>query len=163
MLSRLERILPYLVPLLVLGIGLWQQYASHWLDLTPWKGGGFGMFSTVDSLKLRKIRAFGRTPQGWVALEMPEKLARAEEFARALPTQGNLLGLARQLGQRDWWVEEPATQTLMPVASSKEPQDHNLQPLKLQTVRVELWRGRFNQQASALYLKPTRSADWVVH
>lgn len=40
---------PFVAPLLALVLACWQFVRVQHDHLTPWKGGGFGMFSTIDS------------------------------------------------------------------------------------------------------------------
>ena len=69
--------------------------------LTPSKGGGFGMFATVDSLKTRLLRIYlvdaaGRSRP----IRMPSHTwRRTLRHARALPTRQRLSRLARQVAQ----------------------------------------------------------------
>ena len=44
----MRRYLPHLPPLLLLVVACIQVYLVRTHDLSPWKGGGFGMFSTND-------------------------------------------------------------------------------------------------------------------
>jgi hypothetical protein len=65
--------------------------------LTPWCGGGFGMFSTLDSRSARVVRAVA-LGDGWAAeLAIPPALADSERRAAALPSDARLTALARAL------------------------------------------------------------------
>ena len=72
-------------------------------DLTPWKGGGFGMFSTVDSPAGRVVRAEIDTDVGRLPVAIPSTLGAQASAARAAPSTGRLVDLARELGEQ-WWV-----------------------------------------------------------
>jgi hypothetical protein len=92
--TRSARVLPWLPLVLLLGIA-----ASHFVlvrrcGLHPWLGGGFGMFSTVDT---RRIQAWRVGPGGEERLDLPQTLGDAAKRAEALPTEGRLAALARDL------------------------------------------------------------------
>ncbi len=82
-------------------------------DLTPWRGGGFGMFSTTDNHDQRFLRITAVTGAGEAvpvdarALFQPASPVR-EEFvrARARPTTGNLDALAAALAGADLVLED---------------------------------------------------------
>ena len=59
--NRLLKLSPVLAMCAIFSLQLW---AATWSNLTPWKGGGFGMFSTCDSPDARFIRAEGITKAG---------------------------------------------------------------------------------------------------
>lgn len=63
--DRLARWLErWLVPSILVAIALLQIYLTHITQLTPWKGGGFGMFATVDALDTRVLAAAGLDQSG---------------------------------------------------------------------------------------------------
>ena len=45
----IKRLLPLIPCLLLISIALPQKYYSTYSELSAWKGGGFGMFSTIDN------------------------------------------------------------------------------------------------------------------
>ncbi len=45
----------WLVPFILVTVGLLQIYLAHTVDLSPWKGGGFGMFAAIDSPSMRVL------------------------------------------------------------------------------------------------------------
>ena len=58
--------------------------------LTPWKGGGFGMFSTVDDAARRHVRIFVEAPDRSEEMAVPPSLERLASDAALLPTRSNL-------------------------------------------------------------------------
>lgn len=83
---------------LVAGAQLWLAHAR---DLTPWCGGGFGMFSTVDGWGARHLHAWLRG-DGWRReVEIPRELGDLEQRALALPDETRLRALARALAADD--------------------------------------------------------------
>jgi hypothetical protein len=110
------RVLPLLPLVLLLGIAAGQVVLVHRADLHPWLGGGFGMFSTVDT---RAIQAWQVGPHGEERLEVPSRLEDAAKRAKALPSEGRLAALARDLFE----------------SSSADV-----------AVRVEVWETRFDSE-----------------
>ena len=54
------RLLKFAAPILLSTLACLQIVLGLFFGLTPWKGGGFGMFSTVDSNGARSIRVMHR-------------------------------------------------------------------------------------------------------
>ncbi|MDX1945541.1 MAG: hypothetical protein SFU86_09030 [Pirellulaceae bacterium] len=69
---------------------------------TPWKGGGFGMFSTVDAESSRFVRAWANTEQGELPLAIPPALAKRVLELRAAPNRAAADDLARHLSLLEW-------------------------------------------------------------
>jgi hypothetical protein len=107
---------------LVAALHLWRVTTA---GQTPWKGGGFGMFSTIDTEHARFVRAYGLTVGGELPLLIPQDLEKKVAELRAAPNQNGLEELAEKLAQRQWvdarlkqqWLQsqlqhEPATAPL---------------------------------------------------
>lgn len=94
--SRLER---WLVPGILVAVACVQLILANGFHLTPWKGGGFGMFSTVDGHYMRLVSCEGVTTTG-VPIQADAPLVFSEEEwdnARAMPTRGALAAMAHRL------------------------------------------------------------------
>ncbi|NEO91587.1 MAG: hypothetical protein F6K56_15635 [Moorea sp. SIO3G5] len=100
--QRRDLLFKYGVPSLLATVALVQQYASHQLSLTPWKGGGFGMFSTVDSPAARFLRIYIVTDEGKTQVKLPKWLGKLATEVRTIPTKNRLLRLTRELAQSQW-------------------------------------------------------------
>ncbi len=111
--------LAWLAPALLLALALAQLALAFGAQLSPWKGGGFGMFATNDHGAFRMVRAFSLAGGGEARVPIPDELDRVRRHARELPREANLLALARALRERD-----PA----------------------LGRLRVEVWRTEFSRQ-----------------
>ena len=90
-------------------------------DLDPWKGGGFGMFSTTAGERVLHTHLFVESNGEEVEVELSDALADTEHRALCLPSEAWLDRLARALAEESA-AEYPA----------------------LSGVRVELWRMRFD-------------------
>ena len=97
-----EKLLIYTSPILLIAIACLQLYLAHTQHLTAWKGGGFGMFSTVDSSGARFFRVFFISSKETFPVEVPQHLRRIARKARAIPTTKNLDRLAQALLDEVW-------------------------------------------------------------
>lgn len=61
-----DRILVVIAPLVLIGVAVNQHILASTQKLNAWKGGGFGMFATVDSATERAIFAYGITRDGTI-------------------------------------------------------------------------------------------------
>lgn len=90
--GRVLRVLP---PALLVAVALHQLVLAFRADLTPWCGGGFGMFSTTDGRFARHLHVYALSPGLRVELEIPPALDERARKAAALPEYGRLRALAR--------------------------------------------------------------------
>jgi hypothetical protein len=87
---------PALLVLLALAqLGGWRCAA-----LSPWKGGGFGMFATNDHGAFRIVRVLELSDAGERPVALPSELDRLRRHARELPREANLRRLAEALRAR---------------------------------------------------------------
>ena len=104
--------------------------------LSPWKGGGFGMFSTTDDGGRRHVRIFVTAADRSEELEISPSLEDAAARAAVLPTGHLLTDLARRVVERErrhqraveavrieTWRVEYATGTL--AATARRVRDFN--------------------------------------
>lgn len=68
--------------------------------LSPWKGGGFGMFAAVDGGAVRSMRILLEGPNRSEVLDVPPSLAVDAERALALPIRRLLAPLAERVAAR---------------------------------------------------------------
>ena len=116
-----------LVPALLLaGVATHQLYLSASAGLSPWSGGGFGMFSTTDAGATRHLHAFVIRPGIEREVRVPEALRDRERRALTLPSDANLRALASAL------VDLPTP-------------DHGTAT----GVRIQVWRTRFDPNTLA--------------
>jgi hypothetical protein len=163
------------VPALLIVVACAQIYFAKTHDLTPWKGGGFGMFSTVDDPKARWVRFYAITNGREIPTGAPDQFDRPIARLRAMPSQQALQQLADDYA-RMRFVDDSFDENIKaerrqnadpiaaahgqpPVASSApvagagpslrvwEPDEREPKPSELaaiQSVRLELWRWRFD-------------------
>ncbi|MEZ5943252.1 MAG: hypothetical protein R3C18_17805 [Planctomycetaceae bacterium] len=95
-----RKFVPYWLPSLVLIlVAINQLRLAHETNLSPWKGGGFGMFSTIDSPGERLLHAewvFADSNQS-IPLDIPEHLSADLRKLTHLPSRKQLQILASKL------------------------------------------------------------------
>jgi hypothetical protein len=92
-----SRRLRWLPPALLIAVAFNQMRLVHTADLTPWCGGGFGMFSTTNSRSARHLHAYALSPGRVVELGVPAELEQRAAAALALPAESRLRALASDL------------------------------------------------------------------
>lgn len=108
----------YAAPGLLVLIACLQLWRAHTQNLTPWKGGGFGMFSTVDDPGKRILRTYLITPEG-EALALYGTLSVQTLRVKSMPDTETLEQVARDAAA-DTWVIYPFEEVLDEIASMPE-------------------------------------------
>ena len=93
-----SRLLP---PLLLTVVALLQIVLARTADLTAWKGGGFGMFSTLDHGAYRGVDIVVDGPDRSESLEIPPSLEIAAARAAAFPVDWLMRDLAEGVVARE--------------------------------------------------------------
>lgn len=89
----------YLPSLLLVLVAAHQLALTRSDGLSPWSGGGFGMFSTTDAGATRHLHAFVIRTGIEREVAVPAALRSAERRALALPSDARLAALARRLAE----------------------------------------------------------------
>ncbi|MCC5949771.1 MAG: hypothetical protein JJT89_15065 [Nitriliruptoraceae bacterium] len=126
-------------PLALVLVAVLQVWGVTQHDLSQWKGGGFGMFSTVDAnanrvLDVRLVTeegAFPLTPAELVGVA-PQGTGRFVSGTLTLPTDDRLDRIAELAERSAWYLDEQGAATSDP--SSASPQ------LEVQAVEVTVYR-----------------------
>ena len=100
---------------------------THVTPLSPWKGGGFGMFASLDGGSFRSVRAFIQASGRWQEIDPDPGLAESVGRAALFPSDRMTARLARDIArdERDYghtvdavriqvWRIEFAPRTLTP-------------------------------------------------
>jgi len=93
--------------LLLVVVGLVQIGLVRTAALTPWKGGGFGMFSTSDHAGQRALRIVVVAPERSEEIAISPSLQDAADRVTALPGERQLSRLARLVAARERRHERP--------------------------------------------------------
>lgn len=123
------------VSLLVVVAGVQVTLATT-AGLTPWKGGGFGMFSTTDDGGRRYVRIFVSAAERSEEITVPPSLDDAARRAAALPGDTQLARLARGVVDRERRHQRP-----------------------VEVVRIETWRIEYARETLAA--TPRRTREYV--
>ena len=92
-----RRVACALPALLLVAIASRQVWLVANAGLSPWSGGGFGMFSTTDAGPTRHLHAFVVRPGLLRELTLPSALDARVRTALVLPSEANLRALAREV------------------------------------------------------------------
>jgi hypothetical protein len=87
-------------PALLVALALAQLGGWRACGLSPWKGGGFGMFATNDHGAFRSVRVVELAGGGERPVVLPAELDRLRRHAREVPREANLRRLADALRAR---------------------------------------------------------------
>lgn len=96
------RALVWASPLLLCAVACVQIYLAMTKSLSPWKGGGFGMFSTVDSPDARFLRIYLINGNEETAVLVPDHLKTLGREVQTIPSTALASDLARRLAHGTW-------------------------------------------------------------
>jgi hypothetical protein len=85
--------------ILLIALALSQIYLARTASLSPWAGGGFGMFATPDAPRSRTVRAYILTPGVRREILLPDRLSGAALRAAAMPTDSRFHALAHGIAE----------------------------------------------------------------
>jgi len=86
---------------LLIAVAVSQIALARLADLSPWKGGGFGMFATTDGTAYRFIRLVVDGPGRSEELSVPASLDEAAMRAQLFPADHFLRTLAQAIADRE--------------------------------------------------------------
>jgi hypothetical protein len=118
MIRRLAIALPALLLLTVASV---QMTLATTAWLSPWKGGGFGMFASVDGLPFRWVRLYVSAPDRSEEVAVPSSLEDQAHRVVTWPHHRAMRELARAVMSRERRHERP-----------------------VESVRVEIWRAEIS-------------------
>jgi hypothetical protein len=113
----------YLPSVLLVATALCQVMLAATVDLSPWLGGGFGMFSTTDDGVNRDLRVVLTRAGHEEERTIPPTLADLAQRARVLPSPARLRALAQALAR-----------------------EYRREGQRFATLRVEVWRTTFDAE-----------------
>lgn len=129
-------------PVLLVVVALMQLYLSANFNLSPWKGGGFGMFASVDRVE---HRAIGVSFEGAGTMTVDIEALRDNSFpdeqlvdrVRSMPTQAAMERLGRRIDDMAWALTPEGV--LTPAGGSSNPAV-DLPPAIYPLVVIRVWR-----------------------
>jgi hypothetical protein len=85
----------------LVAVALTQIALTRTAALSPWKGGGFGMFSTIDSTSFRQVRVFVTAPDRSAEVLIAPSLEDTAAQAALFPSRTRLEDLAKGVAARE--------------------------------------------------------------
>src|SRR5262249_54656161 len=117
-----------------------QLVLTRTTNLTPWKGGGFGMFSTLDHAAFRRISIVIDAPDRSEGLEIPDSLQEIAARVANCPA--------------DWALRRFATEIVARERRHDRPVAH---------VTIQVWRTEFDPGSLQPRELPLRSVRFDAH
>lgn len=108
----------------LIAIALTQVLLARTSGLSPWKGGGFGMFATTDGAAFRYVRVFIDRSDSSEELDIAPSQEDSAARAQLFPSDGMLGRLASAIVERERRYGRPVN-----------------------AVRVEVWRTEFDSRS----------------
>jgi len=104
-----------LIPIVLCLVCANQFFLVKSQNLTQWKGGGFGMFSTIDKQGERVIRVFLKQDTLKIPVIFPygERFNELHEKAIYMPNKRNLNALYVYLNSYNWECEQALTESFI--------------------------------------------------
>lgn len=102
----------YSAPLLLILIAFIQVYRSRAYHQSPWKGGGFGMFASIEVRGTYLLRSYLINGTRSDRVATPTGLKKLETLVRTVPTEENLHTFAMSLARETWVPSGYRTQRL---------------------------------------------------
>ena len=91
----------FLPVVVLIVVAVVQVILTRTADLSPWKGGGFGMFATTDGVAFRPVRLFVDAPGRSEQLTVAPSLQAAADRASLMPSRRLLTQLAASVAARE--------------------------------------------------------------
>jgi hypothetical protein len=126
-----ETLLKWSVPFLLCIVAVTQIFLSHTKHLTPWKGGGFGMFASIDRMERRVLHITAETDWGKYVID-PEIIINRREYSRiqAMPSVTSLKSIHDTVRNSGWALDSTAAPPSVYHENLKE-MGYSIYPLKL--------------------------------
>jgi hypothetical protein len=116
-----QRAAPWVAPTLLALVALTQIVLVHTTELTAWKGGGFGMFSTSEGSSARHTHVFLSASDREIEFDLPDDLEDTEDRLLVLPSEA--------------WLEKFASEVADAAAAETPARS---------AVRIEVWQTRLD-------------------
>ena len=147
-----------IVPLLLTLVASNRFYRSK-IDLTsPWKGGSFGMFSTLDLPQYRFAKVYLGDQHGMKLVDITVRYQSAIEAVKAEPRKCS--EFASFLVHRRWVLRpgsEPPELRVMPLDEGQALPPGAIDVNASQRVKIEIWRYGYDSKRGAF--QPVKLAE----
>ncbi len=167
----------WFVPILVVAIAANQMYLAHTRDLSPWKGGGFGMFGSSDHPSHRFLAVEATAADGQTVEIRPGVDANTMRRLRVMPDRALLDQVAAQVLWTEYVPSKVGRSRALERFRAQNPRARLAEPrlgagvvyrpltwrdaapvpgqaLQLERVKVQMWRLRFDPKRARVYSEP---------
>ncbi|MEO0457760.1 MAG: hypothetical protein AAF152_14445 [Cyanobacteria bacterium P01_A01_bin.114] len=148
------------VPLLLITVALRQIALAHTAALSPWHGGGFGMFASIDRDERRIVEVQATDCNAQVidvALIPSDELLddAALTHLRTVPSKTLLTQTAQRILASESYIQSSAS-SLTLLNSPEVLSQQSLETVTdcLQQVEIQVWRLRHQRQPSLIWYEP---------
>lgn len=105
--------------MLLLAVAATQVFLSQTAALSPWKGGGFGMFASTDGSAFRRVRIFVEADGRSEEIDLPASLEPAATRTSLFPSERRLRALADAVATRERRHDRPVTSVTVQVWATR--------------------------------------------
>lgn len=178
--------LSYLAPALLLCIASIQFFYCVRYDMSPWKGGGFGMFSTIDSPGSRIIRVYANVNNQYVPISEPSRYKSILQRVKTLPTSSNISILLDSLKNNQWTYYQLSPPGLNEITTDVDSTDYsvmdinkwfvqkkwfrevkkdekNVETIPIDHYKIEVWKLRYSSKENKIHLEPLLNINSNIH
>lgn len=157
--TKLDKALLWFTPLIVLLVLANQFYRVETHGLSTWQGGGFGMFSSVDSINTRFFKIYLQIDGVMVPVKVEDDFSELVTVSRAEPTQENLQQLAMYIYEANWVqsgnfkFDASVEGHYRPVLEIRRYESMDLlseQRVKVDGVQLEIWKTQFDSATNTV-------------
>jgi len=153
-----DKLLQTLIPALMVMVCFNQLYLAFTKDLTPWKGGGFGMFATTDRMERRPVHITLNSDLGKCIADPRDVIENQLELSgiQALPTAPRLERIAILTSGMGWVIDTESLTELHCILKKKQQGniDASVQALKdISEVEVRIYKFSFDTHSDSLSLR----------
>lgn len=149
-LRRRDLLLVLVAPLIMTAVVLNHHALASTHKINPWKGGGFGMFATVDSDSIRSVYIFGLSREGFI-------------IADPRPPGLSVLQLSQGLGDRAKALPDPRTLRKIAVEALALNAFESKQvngAINFDGVRIQVWTLTYDAKSSRIKPKVLKTLDF---
>ncbi|MDH5480413.1 MAG: hypothetical protein OEX11_06615 [Nitrosomonas sp.] len=154
----LDKALLWVTPLIAILVVINQFYRVQTFDLSTWQGGGFGMFSSVDTIDSRFFKVYLHVDDEIIPIQLKDAFNIPSTIARAEPTEENLENLARQIYQANWvhsgtftsnaYKQEHYRPVLVFIHNAHIGDAEH--PVNIEGIVLELWKTRLESRTNTI-------------
>jgi hypothetical protein len=123
---------------LLVTIAAAQMVLARTAALSPWKGGGFGMFASIDGEPFREVRVFVAAPDRSEEIALPASLADQAARVATFPHDRALRALAEAVAARERRRGQAVTSVRVEVWRADVSPALESTAVKLRELRVDI-------------------------